>query len=89
MERVAEIVPIDCPSIHEDMAGKSGPPLFGPAQIEAFCSRTIKNMELRAGPRSKRYSPRTVDGNMNPVDRRDPRLRAVRLYPREPAAEWI
>ena len=25
MERVAEIVPIDCLSIHEDMAGKSGP----------------------------------------------------------------
>ena len=56
MERVAEIVPIDCLSIHEDMAGKSGP-LFGPAQIEAFCSRTIKNMELRAGPRSKDLLP--------------------------------
>lgn len=25
MERVADVVPIDCLSIHEDMAGRSGP----------------------------------------------------------------
>lgn len=59
MERVAEIVPIDCLSIHEDMAGKSGP-LFGPAQIEAFLQPYYQKYGIARGPTEQRYSPRTV-----------------------------
>lgn len=66
IERVGDIVPIDCLFVHEDMAGKSGP-LFGPAQIQEF----FKPYYLRVWEAAKAYGARLFsqdsDGDMSPI----------------------
>lgn len=66
IERVGEIVPIDYLSVHEDMAGKSGP-LFGPAQIQEF----FKPYYSRVWEAAKAYGAKLFamdsDGDMSPV----------------------
>ncbi|MFQ9681617.1 MAG: uroporphyrinogen decarboxylase family protein [Ruthenibacterium lactatiformans] len=85
MERVAEIVPIDCLSIHEDMAGKSGP-LFGPAQIEAFLQPYYQKIWNCARTHGAKIFSQDSDGNMNPVIDAILACGVTCLYPCEPAA---
>lgn len=85
MERVAEIVPIDCLSIHEDMAGKSGP-LFGPAQIEAFLQPYYQKIWNCARAHGAKIFSQDSDGNMNPVIDAILACGVTCLYPCEPAA---
>ena len=85
MERVAEIVPIDCLSIHEDMAGKSGP-LFGPAQIEAFLQPYYQKIWNCARVHGAKIFSQDSDGNMNPVIDAILACGVTCLYPCEPAA---
>ena len=66
IERILETVPIDGLSVHEDMAGRSGP-LAGPAQVKEFIHpyyRKIWDECLRHGV--KLFS-QDSDGNMNSV----------------------
>ncbi len=66
IERVGDIVPIDCLFVHEDMAGKSGP-LFGPAQIREF----FKPYYLRVWEAARAYGAKLFsqdsDGDMSPI----------------------
>lgn len=66
MERVGEIVPIDHISIHEDMAGKSGP-LVGPSQIKEFISPYYRKAWDCAKSYGAKVFSQDSDGNMNPV----------------------
>ena len=66
IERVGEIVPIDCLTVHEDMAGKSGP-LFGPSQIREF----FKPYYLRVWEAARAYGAKLFsqdsDGDVSPI----------------------
>ncbi len=85
IERISEIVPIDYLSIHEDMAGKSGP-LFGPTQVNEFM-KPYYNAVWDAGKQAGAVVfAQDSDGNMNAIldDLLDCGLNCV--YPCEPAA---
>lgn len=66
IQRTGEKVPIDCISIHEDMAGKSGP-LFGPIQIRDFLNPYYRKIWDCAQNYGARLFSQDSDGNMTPV----------------------
>lgn len=84
-ERVLDYVTIDQLSVHEDMAGKSGP-LFGPEQVRRF----VKPYYRRVWDELKKHGAalfcQDSDGNMKAVidDFLDSGLNI--MYPFEPAA---
>jgi uroporphyrinogen-III decarboxylase len=82
---VAAQVPIDILSVHEDMAGKSGP-LWGPVQIQEFIRPYYRRVWDPLVERGARIFQQDSDGNMNPVidDFLDCGLTC--MYPCEPAA---
>jgi len=85
IERVQEIVPIDCLTVHEDMAGKSGP-LFGPSQVKQFMKPYYQKAWKAAQQAGASIFSQDSDGNMNPVlsDMIDCGITMV--FPCEPAA---
>jgi hypothetical protein len=85
MERVGRIVPIDCLSIHEDMAGKSGP-LFGPNQVLEFMKPYYQRVWQCAQSYGASIFSQDSDGNMNPVVDTMLECGITCLYPCEPAA---
>ena len=66
IERVGEIVPIDCLTVHEDMAGKSGP-LFGPAQILEFFKPYYNRVWEAAKAYGAKLFSQDSDGDMSPI----------------------
>lgn len=82
---VAAQVPIDILSVHEDMAGKSGP-LWGPVQVQEFIRPYYRRVWDPLVERGARIFQQDSDGNMNPVidDFLDCGLTC--MYPCEPAA---
>lgn len=66
LERVSKAVPIDMLSVHEDMAGKSGP-LAGPTQIREFIEPYYRKMWDLLHDRGSRLFDQDSDGNMTPV----------------------
>lgn len=66
MERTGSIIPIDVVSIHEDMAGKSGP-LFGPKQVYEFMQPYYRKIWDCAKSFGAKIFSQDSDGNMNPV----------------------
>ena len=66
MERVGGIVPIDILSVHEDMAGKSGP-LFGPKQVYEFMQPYYAKVWDCAKSFGAKIFSQDSDGNMEPV----------------------
>ena len=66
LERVGERVTIDQLSVHEDLAGKSGP-LIGPAQIETFFKPYYRAAWEAIASRGGRIFQQDSDGNMYPV----------------------
>lgn len=85
IERVSAIVPIDCISIHEDMAGKSGP-LFGPRQVEAFMKPYYKTVWSCAKQQGARLFSQDSDGNMNSIIENMMDCGINCMFPCEPAA---
>ncbi len=85
IERIADIVPIDCVSIHEDMAGKSGP-LFGPVQVTEFMQPYYKKIWHAAKQAGCMQFSQDSDGNMNPVLDDIAKCEVNCVYPCEPAA---
>lgn len=85
MERVGDIVPIDDLSIHEDMAGKSGP-LIGPDLIKRFISPYYKSVWDCARSYGARLFSQDSDGNMNAVLDAFIECGVNCSYPCEPAA---
>ena len=66
IQRVGEVVPIDNLSIHEDMAGKSGP-LVGPDLIRAFIAPYYRKVWDCARAYGAKLFSQDSDGNMNAV----------------------
>ena len=85
MERIGEYVGIDCVSIHEDMAGKSGP-LFGPVQVSAFLKPYYEKIWACARNYGASIFSQDSDGNMNPVIDAFLDCGVTCMYPCEPAA---
>ena len=66
LDRVSKAVPIDQLSVHEDMAGKSGP-LAGPSQIREFIAPYYRRIWDMLQDRGARLFDQDSDGDMNPV----------------------
>lgn len=66
LDRVSESVQIDMLTVHEDMAGKSGP-LAGPNQIREFILPYYRKIWDLLESRGTRLFDQDSDGDMNPV----------------------
>ena len=65
-ERVTDRLTVDQLSVHEDLAGKSGP-LLGPSQIEEFVKPYFSAVWDLLSSRGTRLFNMDTDGNANPV----------------------
>ncbi len=66
LDRVSQLVQVDILSVHEDMAGKSGP-LAGPRQIEEFIKPYYRTVWDLLHARGARLFDQDSDGDMNAV----------------------
>ena len=66
LERIGSVVPIDCISIHEDMAGKSGP-LFGPKQVAEFMKPYYTRIWDCAKAQGAQLFSQDSDGDIGPI----------------------
>jgi len=78
-------VRVDQISIHEDMAGKSGP-LFGPTQIETFLQSYYQRVWTQAQEAGAQLFSQDSDGDMRPVIDAFKRCGVNVMFPCEPAA---
>jgi uroporphyrinogen-III decarboxylase len=86
LERVSATVPVDLLSVHEDMAGKSGP-LAGPKQIKEFIGPYYRRIWDLLAERGARVFDQDSDGNMNPVIDAFLEAGVNCMHPMEPAAD--
>lgn len=85
LDEVSAVVPIDVLSVHEDMAGRSGP-MVGPAHVREFIAPYYRRAwELLSG-RGARLFDQDSDGNMNPVLDAFLEAGVNCMHPMEPAA---
>jgi uroporphyrinogen-III decarboxylase len=86
LERVSDQIQIDCLTVHEDMAGKSGP-LFGPVQINEFMRPYYRRIWDMLSSRGTGLFAQDSDGNMNAVMDAFIDCGVNVFYPCEPAAD--
>ncbi len=85
LERASRAVAIDVLSVHEDMAGKSGP-LAGPSQIRQFIAPYYRRIWDLLRERGARLFDQDSDGDMNPVIDAFLETGLNCMHPMEPAA---
>lgn len=85
LDRVSRKVRIDLLSVHEDMAGKSGP-LAGPAQVHEFIAPYYKKVWGLLKDRGARLFDQDSDGDMNAVIAAFLDAGVNCMHPMEPAA---
>ncbi len=85
LERVSAVVTVDQLSVHEDMAGKSGP-LAGPAQVREFIAPYYGKVWSILRDRGARVFDQDSDGNMEPVIEAFLEAGVNCMHPMEPAA---
>jgi hypothetical protein len=85
LDRVSAAVRIDLLSVHEDMAGKSGP-LAGPRQVEEFIAPYYRRIWGLLSERGARLFDQDSDGDMNPVIPAFLDAGINCMHPMEPAA---
>lgn len=85
LERVSREVQVDQLSVHEDMAGKSGP-LFGPRQVEQFVAPYYRRIWEMLSARGAQIFSQDSDGNMDAVIPAFIEAGVNCMYPMEPAA---
>jgi uroporphyrinogen-III decarboxylase len=85
LERVTPLVTIDQLSVHEDMAGKSGP-LVGPEHIAGFIAPYYRRCWDVVRSAGGRLFQQDSDGNMNPVVDAFLDAGLTNMFPMEPAA---
>ena len=85
LDRVSAAVPVDQLSVHEDMAGKSGP-LAGPKQIQEFIKPYYRRVWDMLQDRGARLFGQDSDGNMKGVIDAFLDAGVNLMYPMEPAA---
>ena len=85
LDRVSATVQVDMLSVHEDMAGKSGP-LAGPRQIAEFIKPYYRRAWDLLAERGARLFDQDSDGDMNPVLDAFLEAGVNCMHPMEPAA---
>lgn len=85
LERVSDKLVIDQLSVHEDLAGKSGP-LIGPAQIKQFVEPYFKSVWELLSSRGTKIFDMDSDGNINSVLDSFIKCGLNSFHPFEPAA---
>jgi len=85
LDRVSSTVQVDQLSVHEDMAGKSGP-LAGPKQVEEFIRPYYRRVWDLLQSQGARLFDQDSDGNMNPVIDAFLDAGVNCMHPMEPAA---
>jgi hypothetical protein len=85
LDEVTRRVRVDLLSVHEDMAGKSGP-LAGPAQIAEFIAPYYRRCWDLLQERGARLFDQDSDGDMNPVIESFLAAGVNCMHPMEPAA---
>ncbi|MFO7870386.1 MAG: uroporphyrinogen decarboxylase family protein [Kiritimatiellia bacterium] len=85
LERVTAEVTVDLLSVHEDMAGKSGP-LAGPVQIRDFIGPYYRKIRDLLQNRGVRLFDQDSDGDMNAVIDEFLNAGVNCMHPMEPAA---
>jgi len=85
LERVSSTVQVDLLSVHEDMAGKSGP-LAGPRQVAEFIKPYYRRLWDMLHERGARLFDQDSDGNMNGVLEAFLDAGVNCMHPMEPAA---
>ncbi|MFW5803388.1 MAG: uroporphyrinogen decarboxylase family protein [Verrucomicrobiota bacterium] len=85
LDTVSAAVQIDMLSVHEDMAGKSGP-LAGPNQIREFIAPYYRRVWDMLRDRGARVFDQDSDGDMNPVIDAFLDAGVNCMHPMEPAA---
>ena len=85
LDRVSSVIQIDELSVHEDLAGKSGP-LVGPKQVEEFIKPYYRRIWDMLRDRGARLFSQDSDGDMNAVIPAFLDAGLNVMYPMEPAA---
>jgi len=85
LEQVSAAVPVDVLSVHEDMAGKSGP-LAGPRQVAEFIKPYYRRIWDMLAERGARLFEQDSDGDMTAVIPAFIDAGVNLMYPMEPAA---
>jgi uroporphyrinogen-III decarboxylase len=85
LRRVSDRITIDQLSVHEDLAGKSGP-LIGPAQIAEYVRPYFRGVWNMLSSRGTRIFQMDSDGNLNPVMDAFLDCGLTSIFPMEPAA---
>lgn len=85
LERVTDKLPIDQLSVHEDLAGKSGP-FIGPKQITEFISPYFRRIWELVSSRGAKLFDMDSDGNINAVIESFIDCGINAMHPMEPAA---
>ncbi len=85
LERISEVLIIDQVSVHEDLAGKSGP-LIGPKQILEFIKPYYRKIWDMLSSRGTRIFQQDSDGNINSVIDTFIECGVNSFFPMEPSA---
>ena len=85
LEKISSMITIDCLTVHEDMAGKSGP-MIGPALINEFIKPYYRRIWDLLNSRGTALFAQDSDGDMNPVLEVFAEAGVNVFYPCEPAA---
>jgi uroporphyrinogen-III decarboxylase len=85
LDRVSATVQVDLLSVHEDMAGKSGP-LAGPKQVREFIAPYYRRIWDMLADRGARLFDQDSDGDMNAVILPFLEAGVNCMHPMEPAA---
>ena len=85
IDRVSSTVQIDELTIHEDLAGKSGP-LIGPKQFEEFVAPYYRQVWEMLSSRGAKLFSLDSDGNIQPLLKSFVQSGVNVIYPMEPAA---
>jgi uroporphyrinogen-III decarboxylase len=85
LDRVSSAIQVDELSVHEDLAGKSGP-LVGPKQVEEFITPYYRRIWDMLRDRGARLFSQDSDGDMNAVIPAFLDAGLNVMYPMEPAA---
>ena len=85
LDRVTQSLSIDILSVHEDVAGKSGP-MVGPSQIKAFIAPYYRRIWDMLESRGARVFQQDSDGDIRPVIPAFMDAGVNCMYPMEPAA---
>jgi len=85
LDRVSSEVQVDMLSVHEDMAGRSGP-LAGPKQVAEFIAPYYRRIWDMLRDRGARLFDQDSDGDMNPVIPAFLEAGVNCMHPMEPAA---